>query len=78
MRVATWSRNAVAAVLLVVAGMLVHDLAWAPAAPYKLKLPGVISYELNLPSLVAHANKLVKRAITFEEFTDPAFAGACP
>jgi ABC-type nitrate/sulfonate/bicarbonate transport system substrate-binding protein len=24
--------------------------------PYKLKLPGVISYELNLPSLVAHAN----------------------
>lgn len=30
----------------------------APAqssAPYKLKLPGVISYELNLPSLVAHA-----------------------
>lgn len=33
------------------------DDAWAQAGPpYKLKLPGVISYELNLPSLVAYAN----------------------
>lgn len=36
---------------------LVVGSAWGQAGPpYKLKLPGVISYELNLPSLVAQAN----------------------
>ncbi len=37
--------------------LLVAGSAWGQAGrPYKLKLPGVISYELTLPSLVAHAN----------------------
>jgi NitT/TauT family transport system substrate-binding protein len=36
---------------------LLAGSAWGQAGPpYKLQLPGVISYELNLPSLVAHAN----------------------
>jgi ABC-type nitrate/sulfonate/bicarbonate transport system substrate-binding protein len=39
---------------LVIGLMAVHGLAWGQA-PYKIKIPTVLSYELNLPSLVAHA-----------------------
>lgn len=39
---------------LVIGLMAVHGLAWGQA-PYKIKIPTVVSYELNLPSLVAHA-----------------------
>jgi NitT/TauT family transport system substrate-binding protein len=44
-------------VLLAFALLWSAGTAWGQAGtPYKLKLPGVISYELNLPSLVAYAN----------------------
>lgn len=50
--------NAVGRVAILVSGLvLLAGSAWGQAGPpYRLKLPGVISYELNLPSLVAYAN----------------------
>jgi NitT/TauT family transport system substrate-binding protein len=46
------------------------EATWALAGPpYKLKLPGVISYELNLPSLVAYANGyLAEEGIELTDF----------
>ncbi len=50
--------------------MLVAVTAWGQGGPpYKLKLPGVISYELNLPSLVAYANGyLTEEGIELTDF----------
>lgn len=44
--------------------------AWGQGRPmYKMKLPGVISYELNLPSLVAYANgDFLKEGIEVTDF----------
>lgn len=39
---------------LVIGLMAVHRHAWGQA-PYKIKIPTVVSYELNLPTLVAYA-----------------------
>lgn len=56
------------AAILVLGLVLVAGPAWAQA-PYKIKLPGVISYELNLPSLVAYANGyLAEEGIELTDF----------
>ncbi len=49
---------------------LIAGQAWAQGTPrYKVKLPGVISYELNLPSLVAYANRyLTDEGIEITDF----------
>jgi len=39
---------------------IAYSSAGSAQEPYKLKLPTVVSYELNLPSLVAHANGYFK------------------
>lgn len=49
-----WSVLARVACAVIGVGMVAGG-AWAQPL-YKMKLPGVISYELNLPSLVAYAN----------------------
>ncbi len=58
MRIRRWSQRvvvwAVSAILCV--GVLAGGTWAQPSLLYKLRLPGVISYELNLPSLVAYAN----------------------
>lgn len=57
-------------VVLAIALICVAETAWAQAGPpYKLKLPGVISYELNLPSLVAYASGyLAEEGIEITDF----------
>jgi NitT/TauT family transport system substrate-binding protein len=58
---------AVSAILCI--GMLTGGAWGQPSLAYKLKLPGVISYELNLPSLVAYANgDFLKQGIEVTDF----------
>src|SRR5712691_4057140 len=50
-------------------GVLAGGVRGAPSLLYKLRLPGVISYELNLPSLVAYANgDFLKQGIEVTDF----------
>lgn len=57
MGTATGLRRTSGAAVLAAGMIWVAGAAWGQTPPlYKLKLPGVISYNLNLPSLVAHAN----------------------
>jgi NitT/TauT family transport system substrate-binding protein len=54
---------------LALAILLTGGYAWAQGSRYTIKLPGVISYELNLPSLVAYANgSLAKEGVEITDF----------
>src|SRR6476620_5733740 len=56
--------------LLTFTVVLMTGQLWAQGlSRYSIKLPGVISYELNLPSLVAYANgSLAKEGIEVTDF----------
>ncbi len=57
MATSRWYRHVVVyASILLCVPVLAGGVSAQPGLVYKLKLPGVISYELNLPSLVAYAN----------------------
>ncbi len=62
--VIVWAMSAILCVGVLAGG------AWGQSSLlYKLKLPGVISYELNLPSLVAYANgDFLKQGIEVTDF----------